>query len=93
MSKVEKISVSLPKEMAATLKEVVATGAYASTSEIMREAVRDWQGRQEERALVIEKYRKMVKDALDSGPLLDYSMDDIIQRGRERHKELKKKSA
>ncbi len=93
MSKVEKISVSLPKAMAATLKEVVATGAYASTSEIMREAVRDWQGKQEERTLVIEKYRKMVKDALDSGPLLDYSMDDIIQRGRERLKELKKKSA
>ncbi len=91
MSNVEKISVSLPKAMAATLKEVVATGAYASTSEIMREAVRDWQGKQEERALMIEKYRKMVQQALDSGPLLDYSMDDIIQRGRERFKELNKK--
>ena len=93
MSNVEKISVSLPKAMAATLKEVVATGAYASTSEIMREAVRDWQGKQEERALMIEKYRKMVQQALDSGPLLDYSMDDIIQRGRERFKELNMKPA
>jgi antitoxin ParD1/3/4 len=93
MSNVEKISVSLPKEMASLLKNVVATGAYASTSEIMREAVRDWQEKQEERAIVIEKYRKMVKDALESGPLLDYSMDDIIRRGRERFKEFDKKSA
>jgi antitoxin ParD1/3/4 len=93
MSKVEKISVSLPKEMAASLKDVVATGAYASTSEILREALRDWQEKQEERALVITKYQKMVHDALNSGPLEDYSMDDIVQRGRDRLKDFNKKSA
>jgi antitoxin ParD1/3/4 len=93
MSNVEKISVSLPKEMASLLKDVVASGTYASTSEIMLEAVRDWQEKQEERAIVIEKYRKMVKDALESGPLLDYSMDDIIQRGRQRFNKVDNKSA
>jgi hypothetical protein len=30
---------------------------------------------------------------LESGSLLDYSMDDIVQRARERHKETYKKSA
>jgi antitoxin ParD1/3/4 len=93
MSNVEKISVSLPKEMTAIMKDAVATGAYASTSEIVRDALRDWQEKQVERDVVIKKYRKMVDDALESGSLLDYSMDDIVQRGRERHKETYKKSA
>ena len=35
----------------------------------------------------------MVDDALASGPLLDYSIEDIVQRGRERLKETRKKSA
>lgn len=93
MSNVEKISVSLPKEMTTILKDAVATGAYASTSEIVRDALRDWQEKQVERDVVIKKYRKMVDDALASGPLLDYSMEDVIQRGRKRLKETFKKSA
>jgi antitoxin ParD1/3/4 len=87
MSNVQKISVSLSEEMMIIMKDVVATGAYASTSEIVRDALRDWQEKQVERDIVIKKYRKMVDDALD------YSMDDIVQRGRERHKETYKKSA
>ncbi len=93
MSNVQKISVSLPEEMMIIMKDVVATGAYASTSEIVRDALRDWQEKQVERDIVIKKYRKMVDDALESGSLLDYSMDDIVQRGRERHRETYKKSA
>ncbi len=93
MSNVEKISVSLPQEMTAIMKDAVSTGAYASTSEIVRDALRDWQQKQVERDVVIKKYRKMVDDALASGPLLDYSIEDIVQRGRERLKETRKKSA
>jgi antitoxin ParD1/3/4 len=93
MSNVEKISVSLPQEMTAIMKDAVSTGAYASTSEIVRDALRDWQQKQVERDVVIKKYRKMVDDALASGPLLDYSMEDVVQRGRERLKETRKKSA
>ena len=93
MSNVEKISVSLPQEMTAIMKDAVSTGAYASISEIVRDALRDWQQKQVERDVVIKKYRKMVDDALASGPLLDYSIEDIVQRGRERWKETRKKSA
>ena len=93
MSNVEKISVSLPQEMTAIMKDAVSTGAYASTSEIVRDALRDWQQKQVERDVAIKKYRKMVDDALASGPLLDYSMEDVVQRGRERLKETRKKSA
>ena len=79
--------------MTTIMKDVVATGAYASTSEIVRDALRDWQQKQVERDAIIKKYRKMVDDALESGPVSDYSMEDIVQRGRARLKDAYKKSA
>lgn len=52
MSKLERITVTLTKEMAAKLKAAVESGEYATTSEIVREALRDWdeyQQRQQEK--------------------------------------------
>ncbi|HEX3672660.1 MAG TPA: ribbon-helix-helix domain-containing protein [Rhizomicrobium sp.] len=49
MSNVEKISISLPREMIDYIKESVERGYYASTSEVLREAVRDWQRKEIER--------------------------------------------
>jgi antitoxin ParD1/3/4 len=45
MPNVEKTSVVLTPEMAATMRELVPSGEYASASEVMREALRDWQFR------------------------------------------------
>jgi putative addiction module CopG family antidote len=42
MSKVEKISIALTDEMLASVKEAVASGDYASSSEVIRHALRDW---------------------------------------------------
>ncbi len=39
---VEKISVALPSEMVSILLSAVATGEYASSSEVIRDALRDW---------------------------------------------------
>jgi antitoxin ParD1/3/4 len=93
MSKVEKISISLPKEMVASMKDVVASGTYASTSEIMRDALRGWQEKQEKKAKVIAKYRKLIQEALDSGPPVPFVPGDVARRGRERYAAMMKKSA
>jgi antitoxin ParD1/3/4 len=45
MSSVEKISVSLPRDMIEDIKDAVEHGSYVTTSEVVREAVRDWQKR------------------------------------------------
>ena len=42
MSAIERLTISMPAEMAATLRRTVEGGQYASTSEIVREALRDW---------------------------------------------------
>jgi antitoxin ParD1/3/4 len=40
-----KISISLTDEHARLLNEAVASGDYASSSEVIREALREWRGR------------------------------------------------
>jgi antitoxin ParD1/3/4 len=42
MQSAEKISITLPPEMLRLLREAVAEGEYASTSEALRDAVRAW---------------------------------------------------
>ena len=42
MAHVEKVSVALTSEMAAMMRQLVESGEYASASEVMREALRDW---------------------------------------------------
>jgi len=39
---VEKISIALPPEMVAQVRQAVETGEYASSSEVVRYALRDW---------------------------------------------------
>jgi antitoxin ParD1/3/4 len=40
----EKMNITLTPELAAMINEAVATGDYASTSEVVREALHDWGG-------------------------------------------------
>ena len=47
MSAVERISVTLPAEMAAALRQTVEGGQYASASEVVREALREWSRRRD----------------------------------------------
>jgi antitoxin ParD1/3/4 len=67
MANVEKISVALTPEMAAMLKEAVGSGAYASSSELMREALREWRERRENRAKVSAQLGQLWDDGLSSG--------------------------
>lgn len=83
MGAVRKISIALTEELAADVERAVESGHYASTSEVIREALREWKvGREAE----IERYRRLVQEGLDSGPPIDgnFDVEDIVRRGRER---------
>lgn len=85
MPEIERLTVTLPAEMAATLKAAVESGDYASTSEVVREAVRDWKTK---RALQLEELAAL-KAEIDKG-LADvakgrvkkFDAGRIIERGR-----------
>ena len=42
MSTIERITITLTAEMAQAVRGAVQAGEYASSSEIIREALRDW---------------------------------------------------
>jgi antitoxin ParD1/3/4 len=58
MASVEKVSVALTGEQVSALKAAVNSGDYATTSEIVREAVRDWQLKRELRQEDIKRLRQ-----------------------------------
>jgi putative addiction module CopG family antidote len=52
MPEIERLTITVPPELAAVVKQAVETGDYASTSEVVRAALRDWKLK---RALQIEE--------------------------------------
>jgi antitoxin ParD1/3/4 len=42
MPTIEKLSIALPEEMAAIVRNAVDRGEYSSNSEVIRDALRDW---------------------------------------------------
>lgn len=62
MSKLERITITMPEEMAAKMRAAVEAGTYATTSEIVREALRDWAEERERRALALEKIRSLIAE-------------------------------
>jgi antitoxin ParD1/3/4 len=71
MANVEKISVALTPEMAAMMREVVDAGEYASASEVMRQALREWKDRRTQREQAIEELRRLWDRGIASGPPSD----------------------
>ncbi len=71
MSNVEKLSVAVTPEMASLMRAAVDAGEYASTSEVVREALRDWEYRRKQREQAIEELRRLIQEGIDSGPSVD----------------------
>ena len=84
MSKVEKVSIALPTEMLETVKDAVSSGQYTSASEVVREALREWELRQGLRRAEIERLRRAWEEGLASGPPRPLDFEDLKRRGRER---------
>jgi antitoxin ParD1/3/4 len=72
MAKVQKISIALPKEMIADIRYAVDSGQYATTSEVIREAVREWRGKPRELPARVRvpktkaEFRRRIQAAIDS---------------------------
>lgn len=85
MSDIERLTITLPSQMVADIRSVIAAGEYASTSEIVREALRDWKTKraiqlQELAALKAEIDRGLADVA--AGRIKDFDAGRVIERGR-----------
>lgn len=70
MSAIERLTITVPAEMASTIRQAVAGGEYASTSEVVREALRDWTRHHDAERRELEALRAAIKAGLDSGPAI-----------------------
>jgi antitoxin ParD1/3/4 len=66
MASVEKISIALPPEMVAVVRQAVDTGEYASSSEVVRDALRDWTQKRNLRQLGVEELRQVWQQAIEN---------------------------
>ena len=85
MATVEKISIALPPEMVAIIRGAVDTGEYASSSEVVRDALRDWTHKRNMRQHGITELRQLWQEAMqDKTP--GASADEVLDRLERKYK-------
>ena len=84
MAGIEKVSITLTPELAAIVNEAVETGYYASTSEVIREALRDWHVKQIVRQQQLQDIRHLWNEAVQSGPGRFQDIEELIQEAERR---------
>ncbi len=86
MQNVERLSITLPAEMARLIRAKVEEGSYASNSEVIREAMRAWQAQEQLRSERLAGIRAKIAEA-DADPrpsLTDEEVDRHFQARRQK---------
>lgn len=84
MANVEKLSIALTPEMAAVVRQCVDSGEYASSSELIREALRDWKTKRSLQQNELQELRNLWQDGINSGPAKFADMNAIKMEARKR---------
>lgn len=85
MPPIERMTITMPGDMAAEVKAAVDAGDYASTSEVIREALREWKTR---RAIQLHELSTLKADIelgladVAAGRVADFDKNKIIERSR-----------
>ena len=78
------MNISLTPHLEGLVKNKVDSGLYNSASEVMREALRLLEERDQLRQLRFEELRREIQKGIDSGEATPLDMEAIKARGRER---------
>jgi antitoxin ParD1/3/4 len=78
------MSIALPADMATLVRKAVETGDYASSSEVIREALREWKARRAARSEAVSELRRLWEEGIDSGRSAALDIAAIKKRGRQR---------
>lgn len=85
MGAIERLTITLPADMAGLVREAVDDGDYASASEVIREAMRDWKLKRELRLHHFAELKADIDRGLADvaeGRLARLDSGRIIARGR-----------
>ena len=85
MPNIDRLTITMPTDMVAMVKAAVEDGDYASTSEVVREALRDWRIK---RSLQLQELASLKNDIdkgladVAAGRVNEFDAANIIERGR-----------
>jgi antitoxin ParD1/3/4 len=85
MPAIERMTVTMPAEMAEFVKSFAENGGYASTSEVVREAIRDLKAKHNFQLQNLAALRAEIDRGLAdiaAGRVKDFDAEAIIARGR-----------
>jgi antitoxin ParD1/3/4 len=86
MSTIQRMTVTLTAEIAEAVRQAVEAGEYASGSEIVREALRDWKHKRALREQELMELRARVQEGLsdiEAGRVHDFDAARIIRKGEQ----------
>jgi antitoxin ParD1/3/4 len=79
MATLEKISIALPPEVVAIVRRAVESGEFASSSEVVRDALHEWTQRRSQRQKGLDELSGLWRQALeDKNP--GAPVDEILDR-------------
>lgn len=82
MANVEKVSIALTQDMAAMVRQAVESGEYASSSEVVRDALRDWKVKRSSVRHEVEELRRLVAEGHAGGAASWNGADSILEEAR-----------
>ncbi len=86
MTDIQEINVALTGAQIASVKAAVETGDYATTSDVIREAVQEWRFKRELRQEDIDRLRQLWNEGKASGPPEAFDIERTIGNARARLK-------
>ena len=86
MSAAKKISITITPAMKRVLDERVASGQFASASELMREAFRTWQRQQDEHEERLASIRARIQKSVDD-PRPSIPAEEVFDRLKKMHEQ------
>jgi len=83
----ERVTVTMPTEMSAVIRQAVDGGEYASASEVVREALREWKMRRQWMQGELASLKADIDQGLAdiaAGRVEPFDVESIIAQGRQR---------
>lgn len=71
------MDINLTPQLEEMVREKVASGLYTSASEVVREALRLMEEKDQLRIAKLDQLRKDIQDGLDSGPAVVWDADEV----------------
>jgi antitoxin ParD1/3/4 len=78
------MNINLTPQLEEMVRQKVTSGLYTSASEVVREALRLMDEKDQLRVAKLDQLRQAIQEGLDSGPAIELDPEEVKRAGRER---------